>query len=263
MIEDFVIELGLSPDDLIQIKEAKSKDELTPFISSFKDLQRSIVLQDPTIEETYSTKYGGMVIGKEKQLKKEFAKLSGLTLTTEEIEKSKFADLVTLANSVNTKQPDDSEITELKAKYNNLVDELDKVKLDKENSLKDLESKYENERRDAFIINALETYIPSILPKLPVSGVKTFVKAYKGILASEGVVIASNDKNNLELQKDGVRFVKDGKVVHLSEDIKAFYENMTGATFERKPEERTKFENNPKAESVAQKNRAALEMMGL
>ena len=261
MIEDFVIELGLSPDDLIQIKEAKSKDELTPFISSFKDLQRSIILQDPTIEETYSSKYGGMVIGKEKQLKKEYAKLSGLTLTTEEIEKSKFADLVTMANT--KKQPDDSELTELKAKYNNLVDELEKVKLDKENSLKDLESKYENERKDAYIVNALETYIPSILPKLPVSGIKTFVKAYKGILASEGVVIASNDKNNLELQKDGVRFVKDGKVVHISEDIKAFYENMTGATFERKPEERTKFENNPKAESVAQKNRAALEMMGL
>lgn len=261
MLEDFISELGLSTEDIGKIKEATDKEQILPFIENFRQTQKAIVLSDPTIEEGYEKKYSGMAIGKEKQLKKDLAKLANLTLTNDEVEKTKYSDLVSMA--LQAKPSEAAEVLELKNKYNTLMDSLEVAKKEKEDAVLEVQNRYKNKEKETEIMSALEDYIPSLLPKLPITGLKKMVRAYKTLLSADGIEIALNDKNALELQKDGLRYVKNGKPVHLSEDIKAFYEELTGNIYTKKPDEKQDFSKNPVAQNVSDKNKKALEMMGL
>ena len=70
MLEEFMKSLGIEDAVIEKVKVAATADDITPLAQEFLATQRTILLQDKSIEDTFKAKYGNMAVGKEKQLKK-------------------------------------------------------------------------------------------------------------------------------------------------------------------------------------------------
>ena len=265
MLEEFVKSLGIEDAVIEKVKGAATSEDITPLAQEFLATQRTILLQDKSIEDAFKAKYGNMAVGKEKQLKKEAARTFGLTNTNEEIEGMSFSDILKAAKDAKG-AGDSTELEALKGKYNTLLDAIDTQKSEYEQKLSETLQTVERERRRAKVLSDFEQYLVSVV-NINAKNIKTtsvaLLATIKGLYGAD---VDIDDKNALQLYKDGNLLVADNKKVNIKDVVTSIYSDMMGEGFSRR-NERTPLDTpkdfTGKQKSIAERNRLALEASGL
>ena len=239
MLDRLLTEIGVNAEYLNKIKDIKEGDGaeevLHEIISEIKNDFKNIYLQDQAVIDYFKNQYGGMAIGKEKQLKKQLAKKAGLALTSEEVETMPYEQIVEqFIKGSKTTEPS-NEYGELSSKYNEAIEQIDALKAAHKEEIEAVKSEAAKNKERAAVIDTLEAYIPTVI-QVDAANVKAFVKAYMLEMATDGVEIRRTEKNEPALYVGDLFYTKDGRKVTIRESITSYYEEKAkifGHVFQR------------------------------
>lgn len=265
MLENLIKAIGIDDATIERVKSLTSEDEVSAVATEYLGTQKNIFLQSPDVEDTFKSKYGNMAIGKEKQLKKDAARHFGLTLTQSELDNLKFDEILAKGRAA-IAAPDNKELDDLKSKYNSLLDATELQKTEYEAKIDEIRNSIDKERLSQKINNDFEQFIVATC-NINAKNVKIAARTIAaGIKEVYGADIGIDDKNALQLYKDGNIFVKDNKKVHLRDVVTEIYGEIAGEGFTRRHDNRTpptdkKLEG--RALEISERNRRSLERSGL
>lgn len=258
MYNTFLKNLGVDDDTINALEGIENEEQVQELSQKVLNNLFIVAREQEDYKQAQKKEVDGMIIGKEKSLKKSFARSLGLTLTSSEAEIMSIDDIAKMAKeTLSTSKDENDRINNLLEANNKLTDEIERLKASHSTEIESLISKAKKEANKAIISQELISLLPKVL-NVTAKNVSVAADTLKAIALGKGYEIDVDQKNDLKLYKDGKDVIVNNKIYSVKDfakdELAQFFENaMTGGN-ERKVEIKKQTLNMSLAEQIKAHN---------